>query len=51
MPPLEIGENWIWEIWGERNEPCNNFGAVTAAAVTGTAVTITGVQLILWVFR
>ena len=22
MPPLEIGENWIWEVWGERNGPC-----------------------------
>ena len=21
MPPLEIGENWIWEVWGERNGP------------------------------
>ena len=22
MPPLEIGENWIWEVCGERNRPC-----------------------------
>ena len=22
MPPPEIGENWIWEVWGERNGPC-----------------------------
>ena len=41
MPPLEIGENWIWEVWGEWIGPCNNYR-------TGT---VTGVQLILWVFR
>ena len=22
MPPLEIGENWIWEVRGEWNGPC-----------------------------
>ena len=26
MPPLEIGENWIWEVRGERIGPCNNSG-------------------------
>ena len=48
MPPLEIGKNWIWEVWGEINWTCNNSG-VTAAAAAVT-VTVTGVQLILWVF-
>ena len=45
MPPLEIRENWIWEVWGEITGPCNSSrvgGTVTAA--------VTGVQLILWVF-
>ena len=39
MPPLEIGENWIWEVWGERNGPCNNSGG-TVTGVTVTAVTV-----------
>ena len=44
MPPLEIGENWIWEIWGERNGPCNTSG-------TAVGVTVTAVRVILWVLR
>ena len=45
MPPLEINENWIWEVWGERIGPYNNSGGGTVTA--GTA----GTQLMLWVFR
>ena len=45
MPPLGIGENWIWEVGGEINGPYNNSGG-------GTAVTVTAeTQLILRVFR
>ena len=32
-------ENWIWEVWGERNGPCNNSRG-TVTGVTVTAVTV-----------
>ena len=35
MPPLEIGENWIWEVWGEWIGPCNNSGGTGTAAAGG----------------
>ena len=46
MPPLEIRENWIWEVWGERNGPCNN----SRMAVIVVTAAVRAVQLIIWVF-
>ena len=34
MPSLEIGENWIWQVWGERIGPCNNSGGGRAGTET-----------------
>ena len=56
MPPLEIGENWIREVWGERNGPCRRRqkdkgrkrgGSERGAAAAGVTDTV---QLLLWVF-
>ena len=48
MPPLENGENWIWEAWGEGNGPCNNYGE--GGTVTAVTAAVTAAQLLLWVF-
>ena len=46
MPPLEIGENWIGEVWGEWIGPCNNSGGTVTVIVTVTVTVTAGTQLI-----
>ena len=66
VPPLEIGENWIWEVWGERNVPCRRRqkdkwrirggcgernGPCNNSGTAGVTAGVTvGEQLILWVY-
>ena len=38
---LDIGEIWIWEVWGEIIGPCNNSGGTVTA----------GTQFILWLYQ
>ena len=32
-----IGENWIWDVWGEWIGPYNNFGTIVTAVTAVTA--------------